>query len=124
MIAMWNRLVATARSVMVICVVPVAAVARRTCVRILFAYAHPVLVEMTVMWEMQVTVMQVVSMPVVHDCRVTAAGPVAMRMTLVRLVLHLGPRGKGQLGELVEYGRRVDRTTNGMQSRIENRPRK
>lgn len=56
-IAVRNGFVATARSVMVFAVMPIAAVIRGTIVRILFAHTHSVFLEMTVMREMQMPVM-------------------------------------------------------------------
>jgi hypothetical protein len=60
MVAVWNGIVATARSVPVFATMLVTPVIRRTNVRILLAHTHPMFVEMTVVREMQMPVVQIV----------------------------------------------------------------
>jgi hypothetical protein len=88
-IAVWNGFVAAAGSVPVVRSVAFAVVVRRATGRILRPHAQRVFIEVTVVREVQVTIVQIVTMPVVHDRRVSAAGAMPMRMTLVRFVLHL-----------------------------------
>lgn len=90
-IAMRNGIVAAAWSMPVIRAVASAIVLRRAVGRILFPHAQPVLIEMAVVREVQVAVVQIISMPVVHNGCMAAAVAVPMRMTLVHFVWHLAP---------------------------------
>ena len=79
-IAMKDHLVATARAVDVIRVMPGATMLRRAPVRVLFADLERVLVAVTLVRVVKRAVMQVVYVVAVDDCDVTAPGTVGVRM--------------------------------------------
>ena len=79
-IAMRDHLVAAARAVDVIRVMPGATMLRRTPVGVLFADLERVLVAVTLVRVVKRTVMQVVYVVAMDDCDVTATGTVGVRM--------------------------------------------
>ena len=57
MVAVWNSLMPTAFAMDVPRLMARAGVMRRTCVRVGFIYAEPVLIDMVAVWMMEVSVM-------------------------------------------------------------------
>lgn len=87
-ISMWHRLMPATRAVPVRRLVCAAGMRRRASSGVCAAHSDPVLLHSVVFRMMQVSVVQVVRVPVVQDGRVPALGTMSMRMVLVRGVGH------------------------------------
>lgn len=80
MVAMGNRLMAATRTVDMVGSMAATLVAGGAAVGVLAVGFQCVFIDMIAMHVMQVPIMQVIDMPTVFDCRVTAAGLVLMVM--------------------------------------------
>ena len=79
-IAVWNRLVAAIRAVNMSGVVTAAAVTGGAVVRVLSRHLDHVLIDVVIVRVVQMTLMEIVDMPLMAHRLVTAAGAVSMRM--------------------------------------------
>jgi len=86
-VAVWNRLVATAGAVDVAGLVALASVLRGTPLGVLDVDLEHVLVDVVVVRVMQVALVEVIEMIAVRDGRVPAAGPVLVGMVWMRAML-------------------------------------
>ena len=89
MITVWHSLVPTARPMHVPCIVPAALVRGRASgwVRLIDRYA--VLVYMALMGMMQMAVVEIIHVPIMHDCGVAAVGAVLVIVVAVLFAAHL-----------------------------------
>jgi hypothetical protein len=88
-VAVGNRLVPTARAVLMPRVVVAARMVARTPIRVLRAHRDRVLVAVIVMNMMHVPVVQVVRVAVVLDCSVAAIRPVLVVMSRMQVAAHI-----------------------------------
>lgn len=80
MVAVRNRLMPTARSMDMACIMSTAMVCRSTGVRIGFRHRNHVLIDVAIVGMMQVSVMEVVDMSIMQDGLVPTAGAMDMFM--------------------------------------------
>ena len=94
-VAMGDGFVTAARPMDMVRIVPAAAVIRRACIRVGLRDGDRMLVDMAVVWVVQVSVMEVVDVPVMQDGLVAAVGPVDMVVCFMDLAVRhfLAPFG-------------------------------
>jgi hypothetical protein len=80
MVAVWHGLVAATRSVFVIRIVPAATMVRGAAIGIGGTHCNDMLVNMIVMWVMQVAVVEIIGVAVVANRNVAAALSMSMGM--------------------------------------------
>tara|TARA_R110002012_G_scaffold273891_1_gene460014 strand:+ start:41 stop:322 length:282 start_codon:yes stop_codon:yes gene_type:complete len=88
MVAMGNRLVATAGAMFVIRIVASTLVLRCANIRISVRHFNHMLIDMIGMGVVQMTIMQVIDVAVMRNLRVTAIGAVLVRVVLMGIAAH------------------------------------